>query len=321
MFNSQTLDVLVGIVFIYCLVGIICTAVKEALESLFKTRASYLEYGIRELLHDPDGNGLARTFFQHPLIRPLFPGEYQAGSSRKRPGPFTSGRDWPSYILAANFTRALFDIAAHGADAGAASAAGSQTAVDLATIRAGIGNLGNPAVERAMRAALDHSQGDIEQALKHMEQWYDSAMDRVSGWYRRSTHRVLFCISLIVTIALNINSLTLIHYLSVNAEARARIVTSAQTASSTDSTNGLPTAVRQLEELALPIGWNSGSIAAWNKESAAALTYELTFGWLMTAFAGTLGAPFWFDILGRITAIRSTIKPRDKSPQGTTTTA
>jgi hypothetical protein len=34
-------------------------------------------------------------------------------------------------------------------------------------------------------------------------------------------------------------------------------------------------------------------------------------GWLMTAFAVTLGAPFWFDILSKLMTVRSTLKPKD----------
>ena len=36
-------------------------------------------------------------------------------------------------------------------------------------------------------------------------------------------------------------------------------------------------------------------------------------GWLFTAFAATLGAPFWFDVLNQIMVIRSTVKPHEKS--------
>ena len=37
-------------------------------------------------------------------------------------------------------------------------------------------------------------------------------------------------------------------------------------------------------------------------------------GWLATALAVMLGAPFWFDVLNRIMIVRSTIKPDQKSP-------
>ena len=37
-------------------------------------------------------------------------------------------------------------------------------------------------------------------------------------------------------------------------------------------------------------------------------------GWLITALATTFGAPFWFDLLNRMMVIRSTVKPKEKSP-------
>lgn len=46
---------------------------------------------------------------------------------------------------------------------------------------------------------------------------------------------------------------------------------------------------------------------SWN------LLYSHWFGWLITAFAISLGAPFWFDTLNRVMVIRSTIKPHEKS--------
>ena len=36
-------------------------------------------------------------------------------------------------------------------------------------------------------------------------------------------------------------------------------------------------------------------------------------GWLMTAFAVTLGAPFWFDLLGKIVALRAAGNPPKKA--------
>jgi hypothetical protein len=41
---------------------------------------------------------------------------------------------------------------------------------------------------------------------------------------------------------------------------------------------------------------------------------SLIGGWVMTAFAVTLGAPFWFDVLSKLMIVRSTVKPKDGSP-------
>ena len=36
-------------------------------------------------------------------------------------------------------------------------------------------------------------------------------------------------------------------------------------------------------------------------------------GWIMTALAISLGAPFWFDILNKFMIVRTTVKPHEKS--------
>ena len=38
------------------------------------------------------------------------------------------------------------------------------------------------------------------------------------------------------------------------------------------------------------------------------------FGLILTAFAISLGGPFWFDLLNQFMVVRSTIKPQEKSP-------
>jgi len=38
-------------------------------------------------------------------------------------------------------------------------------------------------------------------------------------------------------------------------------------------------------------------------------------GWLVTALALSLGAPFWFDLLNKFIVVRSTVKPKEKSPE------
>jgi hypothetical protein len=47
----------------------------------------------------------------------------------------------------------------------------------------------------------------------------------------------------------------------------------------------------------------------------AAFSISSLPGWLLTALAISLGAPFWFDLLNKIMVIRSTVKPHEKSPE------
>lgn len=335
MFGSQILEVAIGVIFIFILTSIICSVVREGIEAWLKTRAAFLERGIRELLHDQAGTGLAKDFYQHPLIYSLFAAKYQPPKdTAAKPGAWTSGHELPSYIPTKNFALALMDMAARGPQADAASSEAEAPRISLQSIRQNVGNLENPAVQRVVLAALDTAQGDLNRVQANLEAWYDSGMDRVSGWYKRSSQWVIFWIALFVAIALNINTITIADYLAHNDVARQALVAKAEAAvndpafrqavkASRDSANSRAyDARKELESLDLPIGWDmgwgaprqhyqppAGSTAYWNN------VFGPVFGWLLTALAAMLGAPFWFDVLNKVMVIRSTVKPHEKSPE------
>ncbi len=320
MFGSTTLEVAIGIVFVFILFSTICAAIRESLEAWFKTRAAYLERGVRELLHDKDGTGLAQAFFTHPLILSLYAGTYKAGVPGKL-AMFAKGNNLPSYIPSRSFAVTLMDIAARGPTMSAASSAPGAPVISLESIRANVLKIQNEPVQRVVLAAVDTAQGDLSQVQANLEAWYDGTMDRVSGWYKRSTHWIIFWVALALAVALNVNTITIADYLYRNDAVRNAIVARAQTAS-TDTQfldHTYQDMRKELDALGLPIGWQTG----WSMPSSA---QELTglavwqdiarpiLGWLMTAVAATLGAPFWFDLLNKMMVIRSTVKPTEKSP-------
>ena len=71
--------------------------------------------------------------------------------------------------------------------------------------------------------------------------------------------------------------------------------------------------MKRVADLNLPIGWTD---RAWSDFRDAGVKEQLYagLGWLLTAFALSFGAPFWFDVLNKIMIIRSTVKPAQKSP-------
>jgi hypothetical protein len=327
MFGSDMLEVATGVVFVFVLISTICTAMRESLEAWLKTRASYLEFGIRELLQDRTGTGLAKGVFEHPLVFGLYSGNYTPRPSEGRPIMWKSGGNLPSYIPSANFALALMDIAARGpVNTGTTPSTGGSS-LSLAQIRAHVGEIGNPQVQRALLTAIDSAQGDFDRARSNIEAWYDSAMDRVSGWYKRSTQWCLFWVALILAAGLNINTITIADYLyRHDAERSALVSTIDKTAATAQTSETYKEAKDELGELRLPMGWSDGwgaprthaerqrargsapiPTSTWQDMIAPVL------GWIFTAFAATLGAPFWFDVLNQIMVIRSTVKPHEKS--------
>jgi hypothetical protein len=322
MFGSVTLEVVIGVIFVFLLISIICSTIREGLEAILKTRAAYLEHGIRQLLQDAEGTGLAKAVYEHPLIYGLFSGGYQPATKGNKLPVLASGKDLPSYIPSKNFAIALMDIAARGASTDAVSSHPSSPVISLQSLRTNIMNLDSPVIQRVLLTAIDTAQGDLDRAQKNVETWFDSSMDRISGWYKRSTHWILFFIGLAVAIALNVNTVTIIDYLYKHDAERTAIVARAQEAAKDTAlvSQRYDVAKRQLEQLYLPIGWSQGwgalkhkgepgSEGWWNNVWAPIL------GWLIMALATTMGAPFWFDLLNKIMVIRSTVKPHEKSPE------
>jgi hypothetical protein len=327
MFGSEILEVAIGVIFVYILVSVICSAIREGIEAWLKTRAAYLEYGIRELLHDRKAEGLAKSFFNHPLIYSLFSSEYKPPAHPDTPAIFARGANLPSYIPAANFALALMDIAARGPETDAVSSDPSSPVISLEAVRSNVLNLRNPPVQRLLLTAIDSAQGDLNKAQANIAAWFDSGMDRVSGWYKRSTHWILFSIGLVIAAGMNINTIVIADYLYRNDAARTALVARAEKAA-TDTANPSPKfkeAKDALNALGLPMGWTvtpdywrwpDAKLPARDRLQVIWSGWVVPLlGWLLTGLAATMGAPFWFDVLNKVMVIRSTVKPHEKSPE------
>ncbi len=68
MLSLEMLNVAIGVIFIYLLLSLICSALNEFIEAKLKLRAVDLEQGIRELLNDPNGATFAKKIYNHPLV-------------------------------------------------------------------------------------------------------------------------------------------------------------------------------------------------------------------------------------------------------------
>lgn len=336
LFGSTVLEVAIGMVFVYLLLSLLCSAVVEYIEAKLNYRAKDLEKAIRLLLDQTDGQAGDRTqnaaapadspssrLYQHPLVKSLYRGD-----------------KLPSYIPSRTFALALWDMA-FPADQRAAAAGGAH---NIATIRAAINanQYVPPSVKRALLALVDDAGSDFEKARKNIEEWYDGAMDRASGWYKRRVHVILLVIGLVVSALVNADTINISKALMQNDALRQSIVAEAEEAARTPLPVATPTpadpaaasraaaekarAVRaQLETLGLPLGWVRAAHDATGSVTNAADPRrfpDTAGGWilkviglLITALAVSQGAPFWFDLLNKFIVIRSTVKPKEKSQE------
>ena len=294
MFGSAILDVAIGLVSIFLFLSLIGTAINEWVSGVLSMRAKNLEEGIRNILNDPEGKGLAKTFYNHPLVRSL-----------------TKGKEKPSYIPSRVFALTLMDILAP------ADPQKGSTTIDQ--FRKSVEKIQNEALKRNILIQLDEAGNDILQARQNIEKWFNEGMERVSGWYKRRIQWITLGYALMITIFLNVDTIAVTNSLYRDPTLRAAMVAAAQEIAkqpiSESSTKRAEESVKEikeeLEKIRLPIGWATPSRTETPRKMAFFDWIIRICGWVITAFAVTLGAPFWFDLLNKFINIRSSgIKPK-----------
>jgi len=326
------LEAAIGLVFVYSLLSLFCSALNEFLAQYTRRRGEFLRDGLMKLVGD---RWLYLRTINHPLIAVMY---------RDVPGkPQT-----PSYIPANSFVGALLDVVMLKAAQIMGEEPGrSERSRTLPEIRAALVTCkaAGYAVADAMLPLVDAAQGDLALALRNLAAWYGSAMDRVSGWYKRHTVRVLFLIGLATAILFNVDTVQIASELARSAGLRRSLADAAQAVVETKRFNGIAldatdadvklarddlarfaTGVAELERQGLPIGFSCLSPAITAPPGSPSITLAKTLegcwrrtreasggqwfvklvGWLVTAVAVSCGAPFWFDLLNKLVNVRAT---------------
>lgn len=313
MFGSNILEVGIGVVLLFLFMSLICTAAREAWETVLKTRGKELDRGIRELLNENSNAGITEKFYSNGNIYSLFSGKYDPNS-----------KDLPSYIPGTNFASALMDMVMQGKLAGTPPT-DATTKLDALNLRKAAEKISDEKIRSVMLGAIDLAGDDLDKVRANLIQWFDGSMDRVSGWYKRQTQRFLFVLGLGLAALLNVDAIFIAQQLQQNDTLRKailvqaeRVVEAAPSAAQGSQRQTPPYENLSYDELkgrlkdaGFPVGWPARQFDDDKREWHTPLSMPL--GWLITALATMLGAPFWFDVLNKFMVIRSTVKPREKS--------
>jgi hypothetical protein len=210
----------------------------------------------------------------------------------------------------------------------------------LGNIRDGLMRLPDGHTKESLLVLVDKTRREVsdverqaEAFRRNLELWFNDSMHRVAGWYKRWTQRILLVLATLVVLVSNADTVMLVQRLSQDNALRASLVAAAQDAvksvpplettkpdsSDTRSTlsedPGIQRVIEKAKSLKLPVGWSSVETDAGyfrppklSLEYAGWALYKL-FGLLITIFAVSLGAPFWFDMLSKAVNIRSAGTP------------
>jgi hypothetical protein len=285
LFNSTILDVIIGLLFVYLLLAILCTTVNEWVAGWMGLRSKNLQSGIRQLLDSQKGVGnddadwFLQQFYKHPLITGML-----------RPGD----RAHPSYLPSRTFAAAVIDVVTpqiHGA-------------LGFQDLENGVQNLPDGDVKKALFALLQNAHRDLESAQRNIENWFDDTMDRASGWYKRKTQLVTAVLAVAITVLANADTVRMVRTLQQSSTERSVVFEKAKLRMAQQGSTAAPLAPDEKSALGGLLGWTHDDLNSLVKVDPWKIL-AMIFGWLLTIIAVSLGAPFWFDVLNKLMNIRN----------------
>jgi hypothetical protein len=312
--GTPVVGVAIGLMFTYLIMALLVSSINEMIAGAFQWRGTYLRKCIAVLLSMSSGatfswggvgEWLSAHFtraepnvvapvqkLQEVLNHPLLKGN---------PGGL------PSYVPARDFSTALLDTLRDGS----ASPAFSQ-------VEKGISALPDGDIRRILTAFVRDAGGDLDKLRTRIETWFDDAMDRLSGIYKRNSQAFLLVLGLLAAIMINVDSVHLATSLWSQPNERAKIVAQVQSQLRQQSQNpDFGAAFKRLDSLPLPIGRAAGTSffgepAGDHRTGWCGWNWWTILGWLITAVAVSLGAPFWFGLLQNIMNLRNAGPPPGK---------
>ena len=281
-------------------------------------------------------DALSVEFYKHPLIKYL--GENTFYSK-------------PSYLTAQNFSKVFIDLL-RGADAMPGQ---DFKPLIQGALTNGITKWGNVKISSETLSYLKtiwaDSQGDVDKFRGSLEQWFDDTMERASGWYKRRTQLYLCIIGLILAGSFNIDTISIAGKLAHDPRLAAQMANNAsifiqnhqelgKQLASAQQDSPKPDAKKVQADMSKMLEKSTGlldSAYSMSNRNIAEVNQVMGLGWsaaddnfgwlsipgwLITALAISLGAPFWFDLLNKLMKLRSSVaassttksKPQNSKP-------
>ena len=270
MFGEMA-NVFVGLALTFAVMGLVVSALTEALAKILKWRANSLVQGLGTLLNDRNLSGLAKDLLNHGAIVPHGTADNVTVSST---GPVAK----PDWIAPTQFASALVDILNGRKAAGA-------------DLRSAIDTIPDKQVSGLLAGLYDRAGQDIDKFQTMVGDWFDSGMDQLSADYQAKIFWWNFGIALIAAALLNIDAFAIAQAIWTHPGMVDTLT--AQIGDTTQASNALA----KLQTVGgFPMGWAGDS---WDKFRGGEAIADLAKigGFLTTALAAMQGAPFWFNLL------------------------
>jgi hypothetical protein len=287
MLGSQALETAIGLTLMFFVISLAASTLVETYSRLTSKRAADLERTLGLMLAGGAGQAQAADALTALKATTV----YDAVNAAAGTSAFRNRPKRPSYLSAKSFADAVLEIAF--------TDRGSLVSVEQLP----------PGLARRLSAVVRETQGDLVSIKAGLEHWFDETMERLCGSYKRWATALIFGAGVLIAVGVNASTFDVAQKLWHDPATREIVVTSAGSVASGTPVPPLPDVARtadQLTQFGLPVGWDDHATSAWGSSGAWPTRLASVAGWLVTGLLVSLGAPFWFDLLGRLVSLRST---------------
>jgi hypothetical protein len=292
MFGSQVLEVVVGLLMFYLLLSLACTGATGAVLALLFVKERNMARGMRHVLGVSKDPELTRRLFEHPLVNSLEGRPTWLAVGVRRPTPLE--------ISPEVFRQALPEAIAGDTPL--------ESSGWEARFREAVERLpADDGLRRLMMALAADTDGGSQLRVV-VEKWYREAVEAVKERYRRSARTLALVTAALTVTMVNADSLMMYEVMGADVALRSALVRAADASVEAGKTaeDAIAAVAASSADVTVPLGWESASsdglravpstLAGWIKKIV---------GLAISAFAASLGATFWFDMIKKVASVRA----------------
>lgn len=279
---SQALEVVIGLIFIYYVLGSIVSLITQWINEAFETRGRSLEKHLMRIVGDKQ----VGDFVKLPQLEALRPIRYKNMFS-----VFTSATEPKKVekIPAATLVESYFDFVGLTAN----------TEVNADGLKNIITVLPETETRQAILKWIDQGVTNVEELRKRTTTYFSGVMEQASSTFKSNARSFVIVLSILLTLLLGTDSIELAKTLWTNAGVRALAVAQAQVAVQQEGADAnIDDLIQQLGALNIVhIGWWQMTPPDGNW---VLYVFLKILGLSLTAAAVSQGSSFWYDLLKKV---------------------
>ena len=284
--TSQIIEVAIGLVFVYYVLGSIVSFVTQMMLESAETRGVTLEEHLKKLAGDKtvDLTNLPQMKALRPIRYKNWMGVFGARTEAKKMEKI------PVNIL----VDAFFDV----------TGLTGRENLDATKLTDVISQLPESEGRQALLKWVNQGVTDINDLRTRAHDYFGGVLNQAAATFKSHARSIVIIFSIILVVALGTDSVQIARDLWSNAELRAMAAAQATAAAQANNTLGLDQLIQSLSDTTMRITW----LQVRDTFPKTADTFEWAqfvvlkvIGLAISAWAVSQGSSFWYDLLKKLT--------------------